>query len=164
MPYRVYNTQAKGNYGSNPKSPAAWQSFSNWCPGAKIPIRTINLGNLTAGPHSFKISVPTAVFQGSQGYFPVSVYLQGDNTVLSVPDHDVVSYDIYPNPSKETVNINCSNTIKSLQLFDMEGRLIETKIVNSLNSKFNISNQSKGVYFLKIQTENGLFSEKIMKE
>ncbi len=163
-PYRVYNTQANGIYGATPKASFTWQSFSNWCPGAIIPIRTISLGDLAAGAHSFKITVPTAVFVNGEGYFPVSVYLQGENTVLSVEDHNMVSYDIFPNPAKESVTINCDNTIKTLQLFDIQGRLVETKTVNDLHSKMDISNQSKGVYFLKIETENGQFSEKIMKE
>jgi len=163
-PYRVYNTQANGIYGSTPKAPFTWQSFSNWCPGAIIPIRTINLGDLAAGPHSFKISVPTAVFTGGQGYFPVSVYLQGENSVLSTTDFDIVSYDVFPNPTKESVNIKCNNNITSLQLFDVAGKLISTNTINKSDFKLDISNKPKGVYFLKIKTENGLFSEKIIKE
>lgn len=163
-PYRIFNTQANGIYGPTPRTNAQWQSFSNWCPGAVIPIRTISLGNLTAGSHSFKISVPAAVFANGEGYFPISVYLQGEDSVLSLENYDVVSYDIFPNPTKDVVSIDCSHTIKSLQLFDVQGRLIDKKIVNELNSKIDISNHSKGIYFLKIETENGLFSEKIVKE
>ena len=32
---------------------------------------------MLAGPHTFKIAVPDAVFTGAQGNFPLSVYLQG---------------------------------------------------------------------------------------
>ncbi|ESU22139.1 hypothetical protein FEDK69T_21150 [Flavobacterium enshiense DK69] len=163
-PYRIYNTQGNGIYGPSPRTNAVWQSFSNWCPGAVIPIRTVDLGNLAAGSHSFKISVPTAVFVDGQGYIPVSVYLQGEGATLGVVDHDVVSYDVFPNPTKGIVNINCNNTIKTLQLFDAQGRLIDSKVVNDLNSKIDISNNSKGVYFLRIEAENGVFSEKIIKE
>ena len=163
-PYRVYNTQANGIYGGVPRTNSVWQSFSNWCPGAIIPIRTINLGNLAAGPHSFKISVPTAVFVDAQGYFPVSVYLQGENTVLGIDSNDIVSYDISPNPAMDFVNIKCNTTIKSLQLFDVQGKQIEVKMVNEPNSKIDISNHPKGIYFLKIETEKGQFTEKIIKE
>ncbi|MGX7668060.1 peptide-N-glycosidase F-related protein [Flavobacterium pedocola] len=163
-PYRVYNTQSNGIYGPVPRSNATWQSFSNWCPGAIIPIRTINVGNLTAGAHSFRISVPSAVFTGGQGYFPISVYLQGENTVLSTTDYYVVSYDIFPNPAKGIVTVNCSHTLKNLQLFDAQGRLVKEEMVNGLTSKIDVSAHSNGIYFLKIETENGVFSEKIIKE
>jgi hypothetical protein len=77
-PYRPVNTQGNGIYGSSPKTDAQWASFSNWCPGDAIPIRIIDLGNLTAGTHTFKIEVPDAVFKDKQGYIPLSVYLQGE--------------------------------------------------------------------------------------
>ncbi|RZK05101.1 MAG: hypothetical protein EOO46_16125 [Flavobacterium sp.] len=77
-PYRIYNTQGNGIYGSSPRSLATWLSFSNWCPGDIIPIRAYDLPNLNQGNHSFKIEVPDAVFANNEGYFPVSVYIQGD--------------------------------------------------------------------------------------
>lgn len=77
-PYRVYNTQGNGIYGPTPRSLATWLSFSNWCPGDIIPIRAYDLPDLNQGNHSFKIEVPDAVFANNEGYFPVSVYIQGD--------------------------------------------------------------------------------------
>ncbi|KIO75875.1 hypothetical protein TH53_18345 [Pedobacter lusitanus] len=77
-PYRPVNTQGNGIYGPTPKTTAQWASFSNWCPGDAIPIRVIDLGDLTAGSHTFKIEVPDAVFKDKQGYIPLSVYLQGE--------------------------------------------------------------------------------------
>lgn len=76
-PYRIYNTQPNGIYGRTPRTPEQWASFSNWCPGQVIPIRDLELGQVSAGEHSFKITVPDAVFIDAQGYIPVSVYLQG---------------------------------------------------------------------------------------
>ena len=76
-PFRMYNTQGNGIYGASPKSDAEWQSFSNWCPGDVISTRTIELGPMLAGAHSFVIDVPDAVFAGGDGNIPLSVYLQG---------------------------------------------------------------------------------------
>lgn len=75
-PYRTYNTQGNGIYGSTPKTLRNWMSFNNWCPGDAIPNREISLGNLVAGNHTLKITVPDAVFSEGQGYFPVSMYIQ----------------------------------------------------------------------------------------
>ena len=75
-PFRVYNTQANGIYGSSPRSDQDWQSFSNWCPGDKIDTRVIPCGPLAAGSHEFVIEVPDAVFAGDDGNFPLSLYLQ----------------------------------------------------------------------------------------
>ena len=76
-PFRVYNTQGNGIYGPTPMSDEEWQSFSNWCPGDVIDIRTIPWGPVAAGAHQFVIDVPDAVFAGDQGDFPFSLYVQG---------------------------------------------------------------------------------------
>jgi hypothetical protein len=79
-PFRQYNTQSNGIYGLTPRSEATWASFSNWCPGDVIPIRIYDLGNLSAGTHTFKIEVPEAVFVDGQGNIPLSAYIQGDKS------------------------------------------------------------------------------------
>ncbi|MEO5777732.1 MAG: peptide-N-glycosidase F-related protein [Flavobacterium sp.] len=163
-PYRIYNTQGNGIYGATPRTPAQWQSFSNWCPGAVIPIRTLNLGNLTAGNHSFKITVPTAVFTGAQGYIPVSLYLQGQGTALGLNDFNTYTYDIYPNPTVDIINVRATEIIKSYQLVDVQGKVLLSKVYNDTNLKLDISNQAKGVYFLRMTFDKGANTEKIVKE
>ncbi|MDR1951168.1 MAG: T9SS type A sorting domain-containing protein, partial [Bacteroidales bacterium] len=76
-PFRIYNTQPNGIYGSAPRTDASWQSFSNWCPGDVIDTRIIKLGALQTGEYKFTIEVPEATFVGGQGNFPLSLYFQG---------------------------------------------------------------------------------------
>jgi hypothetical protein len=76
-PWRMWNTQGNGIYGPTPKTDAEWQSFSNWCPGDVIDIRTIELGPMSAGEHEFALDVPDAVFNEGQGNIPFSLYVQG---------------------------------------------------------------------------------------
>lgn len=163
-PYRVYNTQGNGIYGATPRTPAQWQSFSNWCPGAVIPIRTINLSNVAAGSHAFKITVPTAVFVGGQGYIPVSLYLQGENTTLGIDDLNVYSYDIYPNPTVDIINVKSTEVIKSYELIDVRGSILISKVHNDSNLKVDVSNNPKGIYFLRMHFDKGINTEKIVKE
>lgn len=73
-PFRQYNTQGNGIYGTAPRSDQEWQSFSNWCPGDVIDTRVISLGAMAAGTHQFVIEVPEAIFADNQGNFPVSLY------------------------------------------------------------------------------------------
>jgi len=163
-PYRIYNTQGNGIYGPSPRTPAQWQSFSNWCPGAIIPIRTLEVGNLSAGNHFFKIAVPSAQFVNQEGYFPISVYLQGENTVLSAEDFNITTIDFYPNPTKDFININSSALIESIEILNTEGRSILKYEINDFQSRHDISSFVKGLYFVKLNTSNGSFTEKIVKE
>jgi uncharacterized repeat protein (TIGR01451 family) len=84
---------------------------------------------------------------------------------LGTPDHPTdQSIVIYPNPAHDQITINCVNMIKSIELFDVQGRILQTAIVNSNNSQLDISNKSNGIYFLMIITENGIKVEQIVKQ
>jgi Leucine-rich repeat (LRR) protein len=74
------------------------------------------------------------------------------------------SISVYPNPTKSNININCQNTIKSIQLYDVQGRLLETKLVEDLQASIDISEKLKGIYFLKITSDNGSKVVKVVKE
>ncbi|MEZ0129387.1 T9SS type A sorting domain-containing protein, partial [Flavobacterium sp. LBUM151] len=74
------------------------------------------------------------------------------------------SVALYPNPTKGNVTINCDNTIKKIELFDVQGRILQTKIENNNNAQLNISNKANGLYFIRITTENGVSVEKVIKE
>ncbi|QTD37124.1 hypothetical protein JL193_13515 [Polaribacter batillariae] len=78
-PFRKLNTQRNGIYGKEISSTGEkkeWESWNNWCPGDKVPIRVIELGTLEKGKHSFKINVPEAEFKDQEGYVLVSAYIQ----------------------------------------------------------------------------------------
>ena len=74
------------------------------------------------------------------------------------------SISIYPNPTNSIVNINSNNTIKSVKLYDVQGRLLHTKLINETTSSIDISEKANGIYFLKIISDKGFKVEKIMKK
>ena len=163
-PYRVYNTQSNGIYGNSAMTPAQWQSFSNWCPGAKIPIRILTVNNLAAGNHFFRIKVPSAQFVNQEGYFPVSVYLQAQNTVLSNEDFKTTTIDFYPNPTQNFLTISSSVLIDSIELIDLQGRTIINQVVGNNELRYDMTDFSSGIYLVKVNTTNGSIVEKIIKE
>ena len=85
--------------------------------------------------------------------------------VLSNPGFEVDnSIAIYPNPANDFVNITSNNTIKSVQLYDVQGRLLQTQIIDEVQTAINISEKSNGIYFLKITSEKGIKVEKLVKQ
>ena len=72
------------------------------------------------------------------------------------------SIGIYPNPTSSTININSNFNIKSIQVYDIQGRILETVLGN--NKMLDITDKSNGVYFLKITTDKGSKIEKVVKE
>ena len=73
------------------------------------------------------------------------------------------SVSIYPNPARNNVNITSKNTIKTIELYDVQGRVLQSQVIDSQSSTMDISSKSKGVYFLKVVTEKGIKVEKLVK-
>lgn len=90
----------------------------------------------------------------------VTTYQSLNNSIFTFDNSVVVS----PNPTNSIVNIHSNFAIKSIELYDVQGRLLETSLESATTTTLDISNRENGIYFLKITTENGSKVEKIVKE
>jgi len=151
-PFRMYNTQANGIYGQNPQSPAWWASWNNWCPGDVIPVRTIDLGTLEPGTHTFVLSVPAAQFVDQQGYIPVSLYLQGtySEAFAGVENPAETTFSIYPNPVSDVFYIESQETLKEVVVFDVVGQ----QVIKTSDDQINTTDLQSGIYFVQVEFEN----------
>ncbi|MBB6370738.1 peptide-N-glycosidase F-related protein [Chryseobacterium shigense] len=162
-PFRVYNTQGNGIYGATPKSLTEWTSWNNWCPGNSVPIRGFTMPSISAGNHTLKHTIPTAVFNQQQGDVYLSVYMQGkSNAALDVKDIKTVDVSIYPNPTSDFINIRSKSDVASISLFSMDGKKLSE---NYGENRINISAYTTGIYFLNIVLKDGTaFKHKIIKK
>lgn len=73
------------------------------------------------------------------------------------------NFAVSPNPASDVINIanNSTSTITSIQITDMNGRTV--KEVRGMVEQINISELNAGVYFLKINSNQGTGSSKIIK-
>lgn len=70
---------------------------------------------------------------------------------------------VYPNPVNDILNIRASSSIQQVKVVDIAGKiLIQEKSYVSLIS-LNLSALSSGVYFVIIETQEGVRSERIIK-
>ncbi|MCI2228462.1 aryl-sulfate sulfotransferase [Polaribacter sp. MSW13] len=80
---------------------------------------------------------------------------------LSIDKEDVDFVNIYPNPVKDFININIpDNKDYKVEVFNLLGKKIME--VNNQN-KIDFSQQTGGVYFLKVKSENKIKVIKILK-
>ncbi len=164
-PFRQYNTQANGIYGSSVKTPAQWQSFSNWCPGDVIDIRKIPLGPVTAGSHSFLIRVPAATFNGGDGNFPLSLYFHGKTSgQLPVGVMDHAENDrlllVYPNPSKGLFTIELEDSQAEITVTNALGQeVIRTHAVANATT---LQLDRAGIYIVSAKTKQGIVTRKLI--
>lgn len=169
--FRKYNTQANGIYGYIKHNDAWWQSFSNWCPGAPIPYRSINTGALEAGLHSVTIEVPDAEFYGSDGYFPVSIYVQGDTAseeAVSDPvDEDTrqAGVDAVEIGDYKTAVLVDGNTLRLrngdgvifAEVYSVDGMLKAEKVFAGMPEECTLSLEGfeRGIYLVTVAAPDG---------
>ncbi|TDD99702.1 T9SS type A sorting domain-containing protein [Flavobacterium cellulosilyticum] len=68
---------------------------------------------------------------------------------------------VSPNPTSGIVTINSTSEVKTITVFDTTGK----KVQSAKNSTtVNLANQSKGIYLVQVQTENGTTTKKIVVE
>jgi hypothetical protein len=83
----------------------------------------------------------------------------------SIDDFELDNIKVFPNPAKNTLNINCENKkIKNIQITDIYTKTIEIiKFKNTENYILDISNYEPGTYFLNIEIENKNLKYKFIK-
>ena len=71
---------------------------------------------------------------------------------------------LYPNPTRGTVRIQHSaSSIQSVALYDVSGRMLDKENVNGHTTVIDLSRHPSGTYFLRITTENGVATDKVVK-
>lgn len=76
-----------------------------------------------------------------------------------------IAINIYPNPTNKILNIECTeNYIQKIILCDITGKQIIEKIKIKQNETINLSSLKSGIYIISIQSDNELFTSKIVKE
>lgn len=105
------------------------------------------------------IGWPTADHSGKNNNGAAKVY--DLSSVLNVDTFINETIEIYPNPVKNYLNINVKNiNFKNLDVYTLLGK----KVLKSNQTQVDLSSLSKGIYLLKINTEKGILSKKIVKK
>ena len=90
-------------------------------------------------------------------------YIPGSSNIENI-DNKEISVDVFPNPTNNEVNINCGYKIKTLQVFDEQGKRLFEKEVNAYNYQINLENYPTGTYLIKVLTNSGQTTKKVIKE
>ena len=84
------------------------------------------------------------------------------SSVLSTSDLDRLDFKAYPNPVKDYLVFSGNLKIKSVELISYSGQKLSELIL--INGKVNLSNLKKGFYILKLDTDKGEKTIKIIKD
>ncbi|MEX0995534.1 MAG: T9SS type A sorting domain-containing protein [Flavobacteriaceae bacterium] len=83
--------------------------------------------------------------------------------VLSINDNLLSLVSVYPNPTSDILNIKVPSSVEiiSVSLYSMLGKNMGTSVTNNT---LDISNLTKGVYFLNLETNQGSLTQKVVKK
>ena len=70
--------------------------------------------------------------------------------------------ELYPNPTRDELNVSCDYNILEIEVFDALNRLIERKSLNTKSLQLNVSEYKSGTYILRIKTDKGKIDKKFI--
>ena len=134
-------------------------------------------GNITSGADSgsdlvqakFQVSSAVGNTIGANVQFDnVSIRYNATEDLLATKSNSLVSNKlaIYPNPGRDLMNVTYDGSIlNSIEMTDLNGRVVKTvNVADSSNVQVNISDLSVGVYMMKIVSDKGTTTKKVIKE
>jgi hypothetical protein len=76
------------------------------------------------------------------------------------------NFSVYPNPATDIVSINSNDiVIDSVELTDINGRTVKSvKSIGSTESQISISDLAQGIYMIKITSDKGIATKKLVVE
>jgi Zn-dependent metalloprotease len=87
---------------------------------------------------------------------PISNSLLDENVGSSVK--------LYPNPTSSQLNIETENLIQSVQIFTIDGSLVQQETALERGNSLNVGNLTPGLYFISIKTDKDTVVRKFIKQ
>jgi len=96
------------------------------------------------------------------GRYGQSVRCVAKDLGTNISDIESSSFKIYPNPVKDVIFIESVLPINKLEIYSLTGSLLLSN--SNVNRQISVSSLSKGIYLVKVYTDNGVAVSKIVKE
>lgn len=97
----------------------------------------------------------------------IEVDIARQTTQTALPEitnnKDESGVQLFPNPTNSVVNIQSSEEIKSVELYDLSGKII-MKQWNAMENSIDLSAIQNGLYLLRIELDHQVVVRKITKE
>jgi len=132
--------------------------------GIIAPYQALNAFNTLPanGEWTLRISDPYNGDGGVVNSFSIDIcYI---NNSLGLNSNSLTNATVYPNPTKDILNIDIPKASGSskLKLYDIQGRFVMETLTNNTHEVMNIENLQSGVYMLSIENETNKTFKKVI--
>lgn len=83
-----------------------------------------------------------------------------NNSSLNIISPNIYDFALYPNPTKDFLNINYNGLIENVEIYTALGQLV----LSSYGRRINVSRLPTGHYIVKVITSKGSLSKQIIKQ
>lgn len=104
-----------------------------------------------------------SLFNGFDADMMIFPIVDGNVNGLNNVDVNTLSY-VYPNPAKDQVTLASSFNMEKVEIFNMLGQKVYENTLNGNATTVNVADFNNGTYIVKIFTEAGLATKKIVVE
>ena len=80
-----------------------------------------------------------------------------DQMVLQI---NIQKIHVYPNPARDRVRIQGSLVLRTIEIYDVSGRLMISETMDGLNTDINLAQLNAGLYILKCVSIDGTIAGK----
>jgi len=127
---------------------------------------TLNDTNYT----QFTVNVPISA--SGEYYFGWNAYSTSNKKGIFIDDFEITpfvginenalqkSVTLAPNPATDRVNLRSEHMIRSVNILNMLGQVVHSENVTDRTAVINISSLETGMYYMQIQTSEGMVTKK----
>lgn len=114
----------------------------------------IQVSNVTSNDFSAAVVYEvTAMDDSTVNLWTVTVHIED-----GIVKNEFHSFNIFPNPANDVVNINGTIKYDALTIYNMAGTIVYKNTKAMLPLQINIKSWNSGTYLIKILTDKGIFS------
>ena len=97
-------------------------------------------------------------------YAAMGSIVVGANSTLSTIEVERTEFAVFPNPSKDNWSVRSTSNINSITVYDALGQRVSVQSPDSLEATIDGGQLQTGMYFARIQGENGSDTIRLIKE
>jgi len=150
---------------------------ANPYPNVTPDYNTVNVQLLASNPDNtpYEVTIPanaTNTYNSALLYVvtrdvdvTLSEIVITSNAPLSTKNFEIAGLNVYPNPAQDSWTVKTQNIkMSTIQVFDILGKQVLSLAPNAIEAKIDASALKSGLYFAKINTDNGSSSVKLVRQ
>jgi hypothetical protein len=110
----------------------------------------------TSNPQTIYVRITNS----SMSCFSLNEFIIFAEPNLSIEDHIIPNIVLYPNPTREVLNLESQKQIKTVKIYSIQGQLIKSDSA----SVIDVSQLAEGLFFIQITIDNKIITKKFIKK